>query len=199
MRTIAKPARERTLTRRTCLGVILLFVLNILAAPSGRAQEAVILEEQVKAAFLYNFVRFVEWPQSAFTSESAPITIGVLGNDEFATRLATLLKEKKAHSRSFDVKKLGNPSEATGCQMIFVAQSESKKATQVVEATKKQPALLVGETDDFLDNGGIINFVRDNNQLRFDINPKAAEDRKLVISSHLLRLARKTKNAGGVQ
>lgn len=182
------------LRRRTFLGVILAFALSMLGTARILGQEAV-SEEQLKAAFLFNFVRYVEWPQNAFSSENSPIVIGVLSNEEFATRLAALLKEKKAHNRSFEVKKLSISSDGSGCHMIFVPLTESKRAGQVAENTKKQPVLLVGEHEEFLDSGGIITFVKDKGQLRFDINPKAAEDRNLVISSHLLRLAR-TKKGG---
>jgi hypothetical protein len=150
----------------------------------------------LKAAFLFNFVRYVEWPQTAFANENAPLTIGVLGNEEFANRLATLLKEKKAHNRSFEIKKMSSAADTAGCQVVVVTQNESRKGSQVAENTKKQPILLIGETEDFLENGGIITFVKDGGQLRFDISQKGAEERNLVISSHLLRLARKTKKGG---
>jgi hypothetical protein len=165
----------------------------MLIAPAARSQEAV-SAEQLKAAFLYNFVRFVEWPTNAFSSDSTPIVLGVIGRDseKFSSDLSTLLKEKKAHNRSFVVKKLSTPAEAAACNVVFVSDGDARRAGQVAEATAKKPILLVGEIDDFLQNGGMINIVQDEKQkqLRFDINSKAAEQANLTISSHLLRLAR---------
>jgi len=173
----------------------MLLVMTALLLPAqSRAQEA-IPEVQVKAAFVFNFIRFVEWPQGAFSSENGPMIVGVLGDDEFANKLGASLKDKKAHGRAFEVKKLTSITEASECNVTFVANSEARRATPLADATKRKPILLIGESDDFLESGGVINFVKDEKQLRFDINPQAAEDRKLVISSHLLRLARKTKKA----
>jgi hypothetical protein len=176
---------------RRSLGAILLLMWSLLAIQPLMAQDAV-SEEQLKAAFLYNFARFVEWPTNAFPSESTPIQLGVLGNDEFANRLAALLKEKKAHGRSLVVKKMNGADDVAGSQIIFVNKSEGRKTSQIADAVKKQPVLLVGESDDFLENGGIINVVTDKKQLRFDIHVTNAEQNNLTISSHLLRLARNT-------
>jgi hypothetical protein len=184
------------MTRRKGLGALFLLLFSLLIAPAARSQEAV-SAEQLKAAFLFNFVRFVEWPTNAFASDSVPITIGVIGSDKFATELTTLLKDKKAHNHPLNVKKLSAPADAANCQVVFVADGESRRASQIVDATKAKPILLVGEADDFLDNGGMINIVQDERQKRllFDINPQSAEKANLIISSHLLRLARKKTEA----
>jgi len=137
----------------------------------------------------------VEWPTSALPSESMPITIGVYGNESFANTLAASLREKKAHSRSFVVKKLTGAGDSEGCHVIFISQSEARRTAQIVDAVSKQPVLTIGETDDILEKGMIYLLKDDKKQLRFDINVGAAEQSKLVISSHLLRLARNTKNA----
>lgn len=183
------------MTRRRGLGATWLLLLTLFIAPAARSQEAV-SAEQLKAAFLFNFVRFVEWPTNAFAAETTPITIGVLASekngDKFATDLASLLKEKKAHNRTIVVKKLTAPAEAATCNVVFVTDAEARRTAQVAEATAKKPILLVGESDDFLTGGGMINIVQDEKQkqLRFDIAPKNAEQATLTISSHLLRLAR---------
>lgn len=191
------------MTRRCGWGAIWLLLLTLLVTPAARGQEAVPVE-QLKAAFLYNFVRFVEWPTNALGSDSTPITLGVIGSDRFASELATLLKEKKAHNHPLVVKKLSNAADSATCQVVYLADGEAKHPGAVVEATRKKPILLVGEADDFLDNGGMINILQDERQKRllFDINPQTAEQSNLTISSHLLRLARKTtpaKKAGGAE
>lgn len=148
-------------------------------------------EAEVKAAFLYNFAKFVEWPTNAFTSDAAPLRVAVFGDDEFTTKLSMLLSDKKAHGRSFEVKKITNPQDAKNFHMVFVGSAESKRALLVLEAVKKSPVLTIGETDEFLDYGGMIMFYFEDAQLRFDINPEPAEKVKLVISSKLLRLGKK--------
>jgi hypothetical protein len=193
------------LTRRKGLGAILLLVLSLFLSPAARSQEAVPVE-QLKAAFLYNFVRLVEWPTNAFAADSTPITIGVIAGekDKFATDLATLLKDKKAHNRPIIVKRLSAAPDAASCQVVFVADGESRRMPQITDATHKKPILLIGEGDDFLDNGGMINILQDERQKRllFDLNPQAAEECGLTVSSHLRLLARKTtppKKAGGAE
>lgn len=152
---------------------------------------AAVPETDVKAAFLYNCAKFVEWPQEAFSSENAPIQIGLFGDEEFAGKLRFLLSDKKAHGRAFEVKRLTNAQEAKNYHIVFITASESKRLFQILEATKKSPALTIGESEQFLDSGGMINLVFEDAQIRFEVNPEAAEKVKLVISSKFLRLAKK--------
>jgi hypothetical protein len=169
------------------LGVAALFLFLGRAIGHG----ATASETEVKAAFLYNFAKFVEWPAEAFSSETAPIQVAVFGDEEFSAKLRSLLNDKKAHGRSFEVKTITNPQEAKNFQIVFVASAESRRAPLVLEATKKSPVLTIGESEQFLDSGGMINFVFEDAQLRFEVNPEAAQKAKLEISSKLLRLAKK--------
>jgi hypothetical protein len=182
------------MTRRKGLGAMLLLICALFIAPAARSQESAPVE-QLKAAFLYNFVRFVDWPTNALGADTVPLTIGVIGSDRFANELSTLLKDKKAHNHPLLIKKLSVPADAAACQVVFVADGDIRRATQVADATRSKPILLVGEADDFLDNGGMISIVQDEKQkkLGFDINPQTAEKSELTISSHLLRLARTIK------
>jgi len=185
------------MTRRTGLGALLLMILALFLSPVARSQE--VPAEQLKAAFLYNFVRFVDWPTNALGPDTQPLTIGVIGSDKFATELSNLLKDKKAHNHPLVVKKFTTPADAATCQVVFVADGDVRRAMQVAEATKEMSILLVGETEDFLKSGGMISIVQDEKQkkLGFDINQPAAEKCNLTISSHLLRLARNKK--GGAE
>ena len=165
-------------------------LLLMLAIP--RAQGAATASEaEVKAAFVYNFAKFVEWPADAFPSPTAPLRFAVFGDEEFTAKLSSLLSDNKAHGRSFEVKRIINPQEAKNYHMVFVTSAESKRALLVLDAVKKSPALTIGESDEFLDYGGMIMFYFEDAQLRFDINPEPAEKVKLVISSKLLRLGKK--------
>ena len=154
---------------------------------------AAVSETDVKAAFLYNCAKFVEWPKEAFASESAPIQIAVIGDDEFAAKLKSLLSDKKAQGRSFEVKKISNPQEVRNFQMVFISNSETRRLPQILDAAKKSSVLTIGETEQFLDLGGMINLFFEDAQLRFEVNQDAAEKAKLVISSKLLRLAKRVK------
>jgi hypothetical protein len=184
--------------RRAGLGALMLLMLTLIIGPAARSQEAV-TADQIKMGFLFRFVQLVDWPTNAFSSDAAPLTIGVMGNDKFATELASLLKDKKAHNRSFDVKKLAGAADAANFHVVFIADGDGRRAAQFAEATHKKPVLLVGEHDEFLKNGGMINIVQDERQkqMRFDIAPKNAEQATLTFSSHLLRLAR--NKTGGSQ
>ena len=177
---------------------MLLFILALFIMPAVRSQE--VPAEQLKAAFLYNFVRFVDWPTNSLGPDSNPMIIGVIGkeSDKFADILSTLLKDKKAHNHPLVIKKLNVPADAATCHVVFISDGEPRRA-QIVDATRKKPILLVGESDDFLSMGGMINIVPEGKLLKFDIDQQTAEQSNLTISSHLLRLARKTKKAGGAE
>ena len=168
-----------------------LLVVQLLFLGTTLGHGATVSPADVKAAFLYNFAKFVAWPAEAFPSETAPIQLGVFGDEEFGAKLKSLLSDKQAHGRSFEVKTFSNPQEAKNFQMVFVAGSETRRSSQVLEATKKLPVLTIGESEQFLDAGGMINFVVEDAQLKFEVNPESAQEVKIEISSKLLRLARK--------
>lgn len=166
-------------------------VVQLILLGTSMGHAATVSQADVKAAFLYNFAKFVEWPAEAFSSETAPIQLGVFGDEEFGDKLKTLLSDKQAHGRSFEVKTFSNPQEAKNFQIVFVAGSETRRTPQIMEATRKSPVLTIGESEQFLDAGGMINFVIEDAQLRFEVNPESAQKVKLEISSKLLRLAKK--------
>jgi uncharacterized protein DUF4154 len=172
-------------------GALLLMMLGALGIARPAYGAASVSESELKAAFLYNFAKFVTWPTSAFPSETAPIQVAVFGDEEFSIKLKELLNDKKAHGRSFEVKRILSPFEAKNFQMVFVTSAENRRAPMLLEVTKKLPVLTIGESDQFLEWGGMINFVFEEAQLRFEINTEPAEKVKLEISSKLLRLAKK--------
>jgi hypothetical protein len=172
-----------------------LWLAGTLALPllfgAARSEGAAISEAEVKAAFVYNLAKFVEWPTNAFLSETAPLRVGVFGDEEFTAKLTTLLTDKKAHNRAFEVKRIVNPQEAKNFHMVFIPNVESKRGLLVLDAVKKAPVLTVGESDEFFEFGGMINLYFEDAQLRFEINAGAAEKAGLAISSKLLRLNKK--------
>jgi hypothetical protein len=166
--------------------LLLCSTLALRGAPSAT-------EGELKAAFLFNFTKFVEWPAEAFSSTNAPIRFAVLGDEDFGTRLKALLVDKKAHGRSFEVETINSGQEAKGFHIVFVPGPESRKALPILEVTNKRPVLTIGESDQFLDQGGIISLFFDEEQLAFDVNAESARKGGLEISSKLLRLAKKRR------
>jgi hypothetical protein len=160
--------------------------LLLLAAPL-RAQE-VPLEYQVKATYLYNFVKFIEWPGQP----AGPLNICVAGRNPFGTVLDDLLANETINGRPVRSRVILEPD--PGCQVVFVPSGAA--ATAYLRAARGAPVLTVGEESDFIELGGIISLYLDSNNVRFTINPSAAERAKLRISSRLLTLARIVDDMG---
>ena len=165
--------------------------LLALAAALGNlpAETPVADEYQVKAAFLFNFPKFVEWPTEAFKGPGDPITICVFGQNPFGTALEDVVRNKTVANRAFVVRDVVNAQQASKCQIVFVAASERKRYRPLLEELRGRSILTVGETDDFTVNGGIINFKLKDARVRIEIDAGAAELAKLHISSKLLSLA----------
>src|SRR5438094_3410368 len=145
-------------------------------------------EYEIKAAYLYNFIKYVDWPSYGDT-----ITIGVLGGNPFGTALAPL-DGKIVKGRRLLIKEVDSLRDAQKCQIIFVSSSEKSRLQEIFENLKSARVLTVGETQGFASSGGIINFVEENNKVRFEINTDAAHRTGLNISSELLKLAKLVKS-----
>ena len=161
----------------------------LLILVSSRAQDSPPSEYQLKAAFLFNFAKFVEWPPEAFANSTSPIVIGILGEDPFGGDLERTVRDKKVNNRPFVIKELRSPAEATNCHIIFISASEKKRLPEVLSGLSGTNVLTVSETADFTASGGMINFVEENNKIRFQINDVAAKKANLKVSSKLLSLA----------
>jgi hypothetical protein len=167
----------------------------ILLAASGTAHAQVASEYDVKAAFLYNFTKFVEWPASAF-EERNDFQLCVLGDDPFGRSLKVVEDEKVA-GRRISLLRTPKLAEAEGCHILFISRSERGRIPQILQDLGAAPVLTVADTDGFLDEGGIINFRLDGSKVRFEINQQAAERVGIKISSKLLRLAVEPKGNSG--
>nr|WP_246262417.1 YfiR family protein [Aromatoleum evansii] len=154
------------------------------------AQSADPTEHEVKAAFLYNFAKFVDWPPQAFTSADAPLALCVLGHDPFGAALSAV-DGKAARSRTVQVRRLQHDGAVRDCHIVFLAAAETVRLRELVATLRGWPVLLVGESEDFATQGGIINLtVGRENRVQIEINLNAAQRHGLKISSQLLRLAR---------
>src|SRR5579885_613099 len=169
----------------------LIFILLLLSVAGARAQESRPPEYDVKAAFLLNFAKFVEWPTNAFADAQAPLVIGVLNSDPFRGSLQAIVAGRKIGGRPVTVRILHTPAEATNCHVLFIPAAAQKQIPAALEAARRARVLTVGETPGFCEAGGMIDFVIENHQVHFDINNKAAQAAGLKISSKLLTLARR--------
>lgn len=156
---------------------------------SAQAQESVSKEYQVKAAFLYNFAKFVEWPAQTFTNDESPLVIGVFGQNPFGGVLDAIAQKHQINGRAIVIKPVNTVADAAGVNLMFLGTNEDKQAADILAALKGTNILTVGESEKFMAAGGMIGFVPVDDKIRFEINASAAERHGLKISAQLLRLA----------
>jgi hypothetical protein len=170
----------------------MLVVALLLTVSPGRglAESPTSLEYKVKGAFLLNFAKFTKWPAEEFAATNTPVTIGIVGEDPFGSSLDQLVAGETIGSRPIVVKRLKPADDLSRCQILFVP-----KSTPVTDVLKHlgPSVLTVGESDGFLDAGGVIRLLVDDKKVRFEVNLDAAQRAHLSISSQLLKLARNIK------
>jgi hypothetical protein len=154
------------------------------------AQSNVSGEYQVKAAFLFHFAQFVDWPADAFKDGSSPIIYCTIGEDPFRGALEQSLSGKTVGSRALRVEHLKQPQDAQSCQVLFMGVEDKSQKESIEAALKGRPVLTVGDGENFARDGGIIGFCLEDNKVRFEINVEAAEKANLKISAKLLALAK---------
>ena len=194
--------------RNNNLVLLILVVIVVSIAPQVRADSAASKEYQIKAAFLYNFIKFVDWPKEKVSDANEPITIGIIGKDPFGKAFEPV-KDKKVKNRKVVIKRFKGFEELNKsaendrsklqqqiqairrCYVLYICPSEKEKLKEIVSWVKAHPVLTVAEAKGFLDIGGIINFLMEENKVRFEINVTAGERAKLKIRSQLLQLAKR--------
>lgn len=174
------------------LAVIALTAVAVRANAEGPAID----EYQVKAAFLYNFAKFVEWPPEAVGSSNGPIAICVLGQNPFGHALQDTVDGKTVSGRTFVVRQTAEAKQAAHCQILFVSSSERKRYAAILGELRAGGVLTVGETEDFAEAGGVVNLKLESSRVQIQINMSAAEEAGLHISSKLLSLAQIIRKAG---
>jgi hypothetical protein len=179
-----------------CLKALALIgLLLLLATPTVRAEDAKVSEYEFKAAFLYKFANFVGWPTNAAGAEQS-FAVGVLGEDPFGPALEKIIDGNSVQGRKLIIRRGKELSELKDCQIVFISAAEKKRLPQILETLKGTCVLTVSEVDRFCQSGGMINFKKVGKNLRFEVNPDAAERANLKISSQLLKLAIITKEDG---
>jgi len=179
--------------------IVVATLLGVLAptAPNTAESGSPPLEFQVKAAFLYNFAKFVEWPREAFRDADAAFVICVVDDEEFADALDRAIQGKTVDGRGFQVRRLPASDPTDFCQILYLGAAGSSRLAGLLETLRGAPVLTVGDALGFIRHGGIINFIVRDNRLRFEINPDAASRAGLRISSKLLTLASVVRDGTG--
>jgi len=153
------------------------------------------LEYQVKAAFLLNFTKFVEWPATAFPAPDAPITICVIGQDPFGAILDRTIEGESVNRHGVRAQRLLPDGDLRSCHILFISQSERERFTQIVSRLRGSSVLTVSELPGFVDTGGMIEFLIEEGKARFYINAATTEGAGLKLSSRLLRVAKEVKGS----
>jgi hypothetical protein len=168
--------------------VALLVALAAWASPAPVAA-APTPEYLIKAAYLYNFALFVEWPADAFAGANAPIVIGILGADPFEGALNRTIVDKRVNNRPVVIRRLQSTSDLKQCHILFVSAAEAARVAEVTARVEGLPILMVGETPNFARRGGTMNFAIVDNRVRVEVNIDAARRARLNISAKLLKVA----------
>jgi hypothetical protein len=144
-----------------------------------------------------NFVKFVEWPESAFVDRSSPLVIAILGDDPFGGALDRIVLEKTINGRTLVLKKLSAAADFTAVQVLFISASERQRTPAILKKTTGTSVLTISDMDDFCGMGGIIHLSKQDQRIRFEVNLGAAAHSGLNISSKLLGLARSVYSEKG--
>jgi hypothetical protein len=179
---------------RCACGLLLLAFFVALACPTSLLAESPMQREyEIKAAYLFNFINYIDWPENAFPAPGGTITIGVVGESPFGAAL-DVLNGKQIKGRTLTLKQINDTKDLDQCQIVFINSSEKARLQELLGKLKDSRVLTVSEIDGFAEQGGIINFFSEHNKVRFEINPDAARRLGLNISSELLKLAKLVKS-----
>jgi YfiR/HmsC-like len=180
-------------TLRKLSATFLLVSIVLAGAPRTWAQENTPGEYQVKAAFLLNFAKFVDWPAGSFASPESPFLICVIGGDPFGHVLDDYMLGQQIGDRTVQIARfpdLRYLTQSRSCQIVFLSASIGRHSRKAIDNFRGTHALLVGDTPGFATSGGAIEFTLKKNHVRFTINPDAAKRAGLRMSSKLLSLAK---------
>jgi hypothetical protein len=161
--------------------------LFVFGAAWGETPES--REYMVKAAFLYNFAKFVDWPPDSFKIETSPLVLGIMGADPFGVVLETL-KDKTVKGRKLIIRKFPRLENFEDCQILFISGSEKSNLRAILSTVKNYNTLTVSDIDRFANQGGMIGLVTVGNNVNFEINLDTVQQSRLKFSSQLLKLAK---------
>jgi hypothetical protein len=171
--------------------------LAMIAAAPAHPAPAVSREYDLKAAFIFHFAEFIDWPATAFAAPGEPMTIGILGDDPFGESLDQIVANETVNGRRLQIRRYDSAAQADSCQIVFISPSERDRMSHVVHRISRPGLLTVGDTNDFAKRDGVIGFVQTGERIRLRINLPAARAAGLTISSKLLRQAEVVRKEEG--
>ena len=186
------PCRDRLSRRRPTILSAAILLMCASMRPCSAAQQPRAGEYQVKAVYLFNFGRFTEWP--ATTSKEDLFPICVLGTDPFGKFLDDTLTREVINSQKLIARRIANARDTATCKILFISNSEAGRIKEILSVLKTTPILTVSDIPEFLNSGGMIQFVMTENKIRFAVNLAAAENAGLTLSSQLLKVATEIKS-----
>jgi hypothetical protein len=182
-------AEPRRMLRRVLLAAFVAGGIVCATWNADAAEEPSTLEHQVKAAFLYKFAGYVDWPSTSFARPDTPLTIAVAGADAIAAELVQATSGRTVEGRTVTVKRIKAGESLAGVHILFVGKAESARLNQWVQSARPHSVLTVTEWDGALAQGSVINFVMTDRRVRFEVALDSAEKSKLKLSSRLLAVA----------
>jgi len=184
--------RDRGVLPRRIIATVL-WLLLVASSVLGQAKPG---EYQVKAAYLYNFGRFVEWPSNITTASTGSFTICVLGEDPFGPALDSTLTGETRGNQKVAARRISSPQEYVDCQILFISTSEAKRLKKIIEALGNSAVLTVSDIPGFSQRRGMIQLVMEGNRIRFEVNLAATQRAGLTLSSELLKVATAVRKDG---
>jgi hypothetical protein len=175
---------------------LLCLVLLVSGVPQSARAQSTPDEYQVKAAFLFHFAQFLDWPADALNAENPSLSLCIFDDEPRRQELQSTIEGKPIGVRVFHVRLLSQPQEIQGCNILFLSRDEARRQSPILKSLRGMSVLTVGETSNFLSDGGMIRFHLDDGKIRFDINLAAAKSSHLQISSRLLLLATSVTRGG---
>jgi len=158
-------------------------------------QDSELPEYVVKAGFLFNFAKYVEWPADAFDKPDSPISIGIVGADPFGEDLDRALRGKKVREREFVIRRYPAPKDVERCHILFIPRTENARLAEILKKSDSWAVLTVGEDEAFIKGGGTVNILIEKEKPRLEVNLEAAEKAHLTINSKLLKVATVVRGA----
>ena len=183
-----RPALFRAVTRP--VSVVVGLAMLCLGTVRCAGADASLKEHELKAAFIYNFTKFIEWPSNSFGDASTPFVVAVAGNTPCKTELDQIAKERKVNGRELVIKSVKSPEAVKGAQVLFVSANEEPRLKDWLAGAGNASALTIGESESFLKQGGMINFLLEGEKIRFEINIDQTDSAGLKVSAQLQKLAK---------
>jgi TonB family protein len=162
----------------------------------AQGQQQIATEDEVKAAYLFNFAKLAEWPRTALPDGASPLVIGVLGGDEdFLNVVNAVVSGKIVGTHLLLARLINSEKDMKSCHIVFFRASERKRTQIAIENLAQAGVLLIGEDNSFLGQGGMINLAREHGSIRFEVNPDALDRSQIHFSSKILALAKASYGA----